>query len=50
MVKLPIILDNTQSFFQKPISGIDTIYSCRKYFGVPDGAYLSTNILLMMNW
>ena len=38
-----IILDNTQVFFQKPLNGIDTIYSCRKYFGVPDGAYLSTD-------
>ena len=38
-----IILDNTQAFFQKPLDGIDTIYSCRKFFGVPDGAYLSTN-------
>lgn len=38
-----IILDNVQSFFQKPVEGIDTIYSCRKYFGVPDGAYLSTD-------
>lgn len=35
-----IIIDNVQSFFQKPIDGIPTIYSCRKYFGVPDGAYL----------
>lgn len=41
-----IILDNTQSFFQKPVSDIDTIYSCRKYFGVPDGAYLSTEVAL----
>jgi len=38
-----IIFDNTQAFFQKPVQGIDTIYSLRKYFGVPDGAYLSTN-------
>jgi hypothetical protein len=37
-----IIIDNTHAFFQKPLSGIDTIYSCRKFFGVPDGAYLST--------
>lgn len=37
-----IIVDNTQAFFQKPIDGIDTIYSCRKFFGVPDGSYLST--------
>jgi hypothetical protein len=37
-----IFIDNTQSFFQKPAEGIDTAYSCRKYFGVADGAYLST--------
>jgi hypothetical protein len=41
-----IILDNTHAFFQKPLDGIDTIYSCRKFFGVPDGAYLSTNSVL----
>lgn len=41
-----IIVDNVQAFFQKPIPGIDTIYSCRKYFGVPDGAYLSTDVRL----
>lgn len=41
-----IILDNVQAFFQKPVSGIDTIYSCRKFFGVPDGSYLSTDVLL----
>lgn len=41
-----IILDNVQAFFQEPIKGIDTIYSCRKFFGVPDGAYLSTDFLL----
>ncbi|MBP3495285.1 MAG: hypothetical protein J6K52_03680 [Clostridia bacterium] len=35
-----IILDNVQAFFQEPILGIDTIYSLRKFFGVPDGAYL----------
>lgn len=38
-----IIVDNTQSFFQRPIKDVDTIYSCRKYFGVPDGAYAYTN-------
>lgn len=38
-----VVIDNTQSFFQQPLEGIDTIYSCRKFFGVPDGAYLSTN-------
>jgi len=39
-----IIIDNTQAFFQRPLGGVDTIYSCRKYFGVPDGAYLSTEV------
>lgn len=41
-----IIIDNTQAFFQEPVSGVDTIYSCRKFFGVPDGAYLSTDSVL----
>lgn len=36
-----IIVDNTQSFFQQPIEGIPTLYNCRKYFGVSDGAYIS---------
>lgn len=39
-----IILDNTHSFFMKGFNNIDTIYNCRKYFGVPDGAYLYTNL------
>lgn len=37
-----IIFDNTHAFFQRPIEGLDTIYSCRKFFGVPDGAYLNS--------
>ncbi|MFA5005846.1 MAG: hypothetical protein WC509_00040 [Candidatus Izemoplasmatales bacterium] len=37
-----IIVDNAQSFFQRPVVGVVTIYSCRKFFGVPDGAYLSS--------
>ena len=40
-----LILDYTQAFFSKPISGIDTFYSCRKYFGVPDGGYLYTDAI-----
>ena len=44
---LNIIVDNTHAFFQMPLSGLDTIYSCRKFFGVPDGAYLSTNSILL---
>lgn len=38
-----LILDYTQAFFTKPINGIDTFYSCRKFFGVPDGGYLYTD-------
>ena len=35
-----LIIDNTQAFYAKPLPGIDTFYTCRKFFGVPDGAYL----------
>lgn len=37
-----LIVDNTHSFFQKPVT--NSIYNCRKYFGVADGAYLYSNI------
>lgn len=43
-----VILDNVQAFFQKPVAGVDTIYSCRKFFGVPDGAYLASDTKLPM--
>lgn len=43
-----LIIDNSQAFFEKPIKGIDTFYSPRKFFGVPDGAYLYTNKLLQI--
>lgn len=38
-----VIVDNAQDFFCGPIEGVDTIYTCRKFFGVPDGAYLYTD-------
>ena len=38
-----LIVDNTHDFFASPLDGIDTFYSARKFFGVPDGAYLYTN-------
>ena len=41
-----LIVDNTQAFYAKPIAGIDTFYTCRKFFGVPDGAYLYTDKML----
>lgn len=41
-----LILDHVQAFFHRAPDGIDTIYSCRKFFGVPDGAYLCTDARL----
>lgn len=41
-----LIIDNTQAFFEKPISGVDTFYSPRKFFGVSDGGYLYTRNFL----
>lgn len=38
-----VIVDQAQSYFQMPIEGVDTIYTCRKWFGVADGAFLYTN-------
>ena len=47
------ILDQTQAFYSEKGNkynnnkfNSDTFYSCRKFFGVPDGAYLYTNCLL----
>jgi hypothetical protein len=39
-----LIVDNTQAFYNRPIGGINTFYTCRKFFGVPDGAYVYTCI------
>ncbi len=41
-----LIVDNTQAFYAKPIDGIDTFYTCLKFFGVPDVSYLYTDKLL----
>ena len=39
-----IIVDNVQAYFQEPINNIDTIYTCRKFFGVTDGAFLYSDV------
>jgi hypothetical protein len=44
-----LIIDNSQAFFSKPIKNIPTFYSCRKFFGVPDGAYLYLDGAKVMN-
>lgn len=41
-----LIVDNAQAFYAEPLPGIDTFYSARKFFGVPDGAYLYTDMPL----
>lgn len=38
-----MIVDNAQAYFDLPIDGIDTLYTCRKFFGVPDGGILFTD-------
>ena len=38
-----VIVDHAQSYFQPPLPGVDTLYTCRKYFGVADGAFLYTD-------
>lgn len=35
-----VIVDNAQSYYQLPVDGVETFYTCRKYFGVSDGAFL----------
>ena len=35
-----IIVDNAQAFYSKPINNLDTFYSPRKFFGLPDGGFL----------
>lgn len=40
-----IIVDQTHAFYQRPVEHVDTIYSPRKFFGLPDGAYLAADLL-----
>lgn len=41
-----LIVDNAQAYFQMPVDGVDILYTCRKFFGVADGAILYTDKLL----
>ncbi|PCH68709.1 MAG: hypothetical protein COC06_09055 [Bacteroidales bacterium] len=41
-----LIIDNSQAFFSNSVSDLGTFYSARKFFGVPDGAYLLSNLNL----
>lgn len=35
-----VIIDNCQAFFCEPLPNVLNVYSCRKFVGVPDGAYV----------
>ncbi|MDY6945387.1 MAG: hypothetical protein SXG53_06685 [Pseudomonadota bacterium] len=39
-----VIVDNAQSFYSAPTASLATVYSPRKFFGVPDGGYLVTKL------
>lgn len=41
-----VIIDHAQAYFQMPLPGVDTLYTCRKFFGVADGAFLYTDCKL----
>lgn len=41
-----VIVDQANGYFEKPLLGVDTFYTCRKWFGVADGAFLYTNAML----
>ena len=41
-----VLVDNAQAYFQMPVDGVDTLYTCRKYFGVSDGAFLYADSVL----
>lgn len=41
-----VIVDYAQAYFDMPVKGIDSLYTCRKFFGVPDGALLYTDVAL----
>jgi hypothetical protein len=45
-----LIADYTHDFFSKPLINTDTFYSARKFFGVPDGAYLYSKYKLKDNF
>ena len=38
-----LIVDNAQAYFALPVEGVDTLYTCRKFLGVPDGGFLYTD-------
>lgn len=46
MVYKTVIVDYAQAYFQMPLPSVDSLYTCRKFFGVTDGAFLYTDVRL----
>ncbi len=38
-----LIVDNAHAYFAPALSGVDTLYTCRKFLGVADGGFLYTD-------
>ena len=38
-----VIVDQANDYFASPLPNVDTFYTCRKWFGVADGAFLYTD-------
>lgn len=38
-----VIVDQANDYYANPLPGVDTFYTCRKWFGVADGAFLYTS-------
>lgn len=45
-----VLVDQANDYFADPIPGVDTFFTCRKWFGVADGAFLYTDTLLSDNF
>lgn len=41
---IDVLIDNSVAFFSPPKEKVYNVYSCRKFFGVADGAYLIGNL------
>lgn len=41
-----VIVDQANGYFTEPLPDVDTFYTCRKWFGVADGAFLYTDAKL----
>lgn len=45
-----LIIDNSQAFYEKPLKNVDTFYSPRKFFGLPDGGFASCKMNIEMKF